>query len=157
MNNLISKIFSAFSKNNFKTQNHNPLSDDFLKIATCVLLQEIAYSDGLISKGEEKKILSAVKTTFDLSTEETMNIINLSKEKRKESVSLYEFTKVVNTEFSKDEKFNLLLNLWRIIYADKTLDKYEDNLIKKIGALINVEHKDIISAKLTVKNELSLK
>jgi len=49
----------------------------------------------------------------------------------------------------------LIKNLWRIIYEDGKLDSYEDRLIKIIGSTMNIEHKDIIAAKLFVKQELA--
>jgi uncharacterized tellurite resistance protein B-like protein len=44
-------------------------------------------------------------------------------------------------------------NLWRLIYTDQKLDKYEDQLVKKLGKMLHLEHKDVIAAKLMVKKE----
>jgi len=46
--------------------------------------------------------------------------------------------------------------LWRLIYTDKKLDKYEDRLIKLIGGMLKMEHKRIINAKLLIRQELNL-
>jgi len=51
----------------------------------------------------------------------------------------------------------LLKNRWRLIYTDEKLDKYEDRLIKIIGGMINIEHKQIINTKLLIRKELNLK
>ncbi|NUM62358.1 MAG: TerB family tellurite resistance protein, partial [Ignavibacteriaceae bacterium] len=75
--------------------------------------------------------------------------------KVKDSISVYEFTSVINEAFSQSEKLELIKNLWRIIYEDGKLDSYEDRLIKIIGSTMNIEHKDIIAAKLFVKQELA--
>ena len=74
----------------------------------------------------------------------------------KESVSLYEFTGVINNYFSQEQKFELIENLWRLIYKDEKLSAYEDHLIKRIGTTMNIEHKQIINAKLWVKQQLGL-
>jgi uncharacterized tellurite resistance protein B-like protein len=47
-------------------------------------------------------------------------------------------------------------NLWRLIYIDKTLHSHEDHLIKKIGTILNMEHRDIIAAKLMIKEEKNI-
>lgn len=62
---------------------------------------------------------------------------------------------MINEAFSQSEKLELIKNLWRIIYEDGKLDSYEDRLIKIIGSTMNIEHKDIIAAKLFVKQELA--
>ena len=50
----------------------------------------------------------------------------------------------------------LIKNLWRLIYTDARLDKYEDHLIKLIGGMLNLEHKQIIDAKMLVRYELGI-
>jgi uncharacterized tellurite resistance protein B-like protein len=47
-----------------------------------------------------------------------------------------------------------MTNLWKLIYTDGRLEKHEDRLIKIIGSTLNLDHKDIINAKLLVKQEL---
>lgn len=64
---------------------------------------------------------------------------------------------MINEAFSQSEKLELIKNLWRIIYEDGKLDSHEDRLIKIIGSTMNIEHKDIIAAKLFVKQELGNK
>jgi uncharacterized tellurite resistance protein B-like protein len=127
--------------------------DKKLQIATCVLLIEMAKSDNELTDGERKQIISVMRDTFQLEEEYVNELIEFSEEEIKESISLYEFTTTINQNFSSDEKFELVKNLWRLIYTDEILNMHEDHLIKKIGIMLNLEHKDIIAAKLIVKAE----
>lgn len=124
-----------------------------LEVATAALFVEMARADGEFSEDERKKIIKVMKETFDLEDECVNDLIELSEQKIKESVSLYEFTTIINDKYSNEEKFELIKNLWRLIYVDKTLNMYEDHLVKKIGAMLNLDHKNIIDAKLMVKEE----
>jgi len=124
-----------------------------LQVATCALLIEIAKADTEFTEDERKKIISVMKNTFNLEKDYADELLELSEEKIKESISIYEFSTTINQNFSKEEKFRLLENLWRLIYIDETLNAHEDHLIKKIGNTLNMEHKDIINAKLIVKEE----
>jgi uncharacterized tellurite resistance protein B-like protein len=125
-----------------------------LKAAACTLFVEMAKADDNFSETERDKIISIMKSTFDLE-DECINELILQAEKRMESdENLYDLTKLINQNFSNNQKFELLKNLWRLIYIDKKLDMYEDHLIKKIGGLINMGHEDIIGAKMLVKTEL---
>lgn len=124
------------------------------QVATAALLVEIAKADGDFSKDERKRIIDLIKKDFDLDDECINELLALSEQKVKDSVSIYEFSSVINESFTQQEKLELIKNLWRIIYEDGKLDSHEDRLIKIIGSTMNLEHKDIIGAKLFVKQEL---
>ena len=62
----------------------------------------------------------------------------------------------IDTTILFDDKYELLKNLWRLIYTDKTLDKYEDHLIKMIGGMLQMEHRQIINAKMLIRKELNI-
>lgn len=127
-----------------------------LEIATCALFVEMAKADGDFTEDERNKIIKVMKETFTLEDECVNDLIELSEQKIKESISLYEFTSIINEKYSNEEKFELIKNLWKLIYIDKTLNMYEDHLVKKIGTMLNLDHKRIIEAKLIVKEEKGL-
>jgi uncharacterized tellurite resistance protein B-like protein len=124
------------------------------QVATAALLIEIAKADGDFSADERKRIIDLMKNDFDLEDECVNELLALSEQKVKDSVSIYEFSSVINENFSQQEKFELIKNLWRIIYEDGKLDSHEDRLIKIIGSTMNLEHKEVIGAKLFVKQEM---
>jgi uncharacterized tellurite resistance protein B-like protein len=128
-----------------------------IEIAACALFIEMAKADGEFSDEERKFIISEMKSTFKLDDGYVNDLILLAEKGIKESVSLYEFTGVINTTFTHEEKIELIESLWKLIYKDEKLSKYEDHLIKRISATINIEHKEIINAKLWVKQQMGLK
>ena len=128
-----------------------------VEVAACALFIEMAKADGEFTEEERKFIIDEMKSTFNLDDDYVNDLITLAEERLKESVSLYEFTGVINSTFTHEEKIELIESLWRLIYKDEKLNKYEDHLIKRIGATINIEHKDIINAKLWVKQQMGLK
>jgi len=125
-----------------------------LEVASAALFIEIAKADGDFSDDERKRIIDLMKDEFDLDEECVNELLELSEKKVQQSVSVYEFTSIINEGFNQQEKLELLKNLWRIVYVDGKLDSHEDQLIKIIGTTMNIEHKDIIGAKLFVKQEL---
>lgn len=124
------------------------------QVATAALLVEIAKADGDFSDDERKRIIDLMKKEFSFDDKYVNELLELSEQKVKDSISVYEFTSVINETFSQNEKLDLIKNLWRIIYEDGKLDSHEDRLIKIIGSTLNLEHKNIIAAKLFVKQEL---
>jgi uncharacterized tellurite resistance protein B-like protein len=79
--------------------------------------------------------------------------MQLSEQQTRESVSLYEFTDIINKNFSRNEKLSIIKNLWRLAYADGRLDKYEEYFLRIINQNLHLEHADMIAAKLEVKKE----
>jgi len=128
-----------------------------LQIATAALFVEMAKADGEFSEDEREQVINSLQKQFGLDAEYVNDLVELSKTKLADSVSLYEFSTIINEHFSNDDKLELLKNLWRLIYTDKKLDKYEDRLIKIIGGMINIEHKQIINTKMLIREELNLK
>jgi len=124
------------------------------QVATAALLVEIAKADGDFSDDERKRIIDLMKKDYDLDDECVNELLALSEQKVKDSVSIYEFSSVINESFTQQEKLDLIKNLWRIIYEDGKLNSHEDRLIKIIGSTMNLEHKDVIGAKLFVKQEM---
>lgn len=114
----------------------------------------MAKADGDFSDEERERVIYTMRSTFNLDEDCVHELIELSEKKLEKSISVYEFTSIINNHFSREEKFELLEGLWKIIYVDDKLDKFEDRLVKVIGGLINVDHKDIIDAKLLVKEQL---
>ena len=128
-----------------------------VEIAACALFIEMAKADGEFSDVERELIISEMQNTFNLDKECVSELMLLAEQGIKESVSLYEFTGVINNSFSQEQKIELIENLWKLIYKDEKLSAYEDHLIKRIGTTMNIEHKQIINAKLWVKQQLGLK
>ncbi len=125
-----------------------------LHVATCTLFIDMAKADDNFTGKERDKIISIMKSTFDLEDDCVNELMELAEKQLQDDDSIYDFTKLINRNFNNDDKFELLKNLWRLIYMDKKLNMYEDHLIKKIGGLINMGHDDIIGAKMLIKEEM---
>lgn len=152
------KIFSDLtpSSENTAADSTNINKNKKVEIAACALFIEMAKADGEFTDDERDFVISEMKNTFNLGEEYVNELISLAEERVKQSVSLYEFTGVINTTFTQEEKLELIESLWRLIYKDKKLSEYEDHLMKRIAGTLNVEHKQIINAKLWVKQQLGL-
>ena len=145
------KKMIAVTEETLTSQKNPPDISKKIQIATAALFIEIAKADGEISADERKKIVKNMEEMFDLDDECVENLIKLSEQRVSESISVYEFSSIINENFSREEKYQLIKNLWKIVYADNHLDQYEDRLMKIIGSTLNLDHKDVIDAKLEVK------
>tara|TARA_X000000368_G_C22795318_1_gene607766 strand:+ start:307 stop:756 length:450 start_codon:yes stop_codon:yes gene_type:complete len=116
-------------------------------LAATALMIELSRADNSIDQQEIQTIIAIATDTFGLSDDEATDILSEAKLKNAEAISLYEFTDTINQNFNKEQKYNLIRNIWRVAYADKTIDAHEDYLVRKVADLIYISHADFIKAK----------
>jgi uncharacterized tellurite resistance protein B-like protein len=123
---------------------------DRVQIATCVILLEVAKYDFEFSSIEKETTKAILKHEFSISEEAIEDLMKIAEEKREESVDLWEFTNIINQQFSSEDKIKMMESAWKIIYADEKLDKYEDHYVHVLAGLLRLRHNELIEAKLRV-------
>lgn len=118
-----------------------------LKLATAALLMEISRSDSRIQQEERALMQSHLQKRFELNKEETNTLLELASDQVEDSVSLYEFTRPLNEQLSREERVHILELLWEVAFADGVLDKYEEYYVRKIADLMHISQKDYIQTK----------
>lgn len=131
-------------------------TDHQKQLAITALLVEIAIADNKFSEAETVKLSQLLAQKFSINTEEINELIDLAKTESNHATSLHQFTHMVNSQCSPDDKLKLIKAMWEIAYADGNLDKYEDYMIRKIADLIHVSHSNFIRTKNLVKAGLKL-
>ena len=149
MIDLVKNFFGKTTKEGPKPEQRATSHD--IRIATCALLLEISNIDGEFSETERENIISILKKDYHLSDEHTTAILEASNEELKGSIDLWQFTNLINQNYSLEEKIRVIETVWRIAYADGRLDKHEDYLVHKLAKLLRLSHKQLIDAKLRVK------
>jgi uncharacterized tellurite resistance protein B-like protein len=153
MVNIIKKFFEKHISPSQKSPEN--VSEHALQIATAALLVEMMRADAEISEDEQQTITATIKSKFNLTNQETNDLLQLAEEEIWESTGYFEFTSLMNKGFTYEQKKKVIEHLWDIAYADAILDKHEEYMVRKIAGLIHVSHRDFIEAKLRVKKNLS--
>lgn len=125
-----------------------------LRVATAALLIEMMNADFECTEEERRSIMSLLRDRFDLSSAEVDEIFSLAKQQVENAVSHYQFTSLIKDGFDYEQRVQLIELLWRVAYADATLQKYEEALVRKIADLIYVKHVDFIAAKHRVLSQM---
>jgi len=150
---VIKKIKDLITKISNKEEIEESSNILQLDRACAALLVEIAFADKDFDDREKESLKQSLLKSYAIDIETINEIINDAKKTVEESTSLYEYTRTVNDEFEYPQKLNLLENLWKVAYADETLDKYEEHLLRKISDLIHISHSDYINVKLRVRGD----
>ncbi len=118
--------------------------EDSLRLATALLLVEVARADYREDMVEDEAIVALLEDFFDLSDAEARVLIDQAREEADNAASLQSFTRQLHEELTVDEKLHVIEMLWRVALADDHLDKHEDHLVRKVAGLLYVSHGDLI-------------
>jgi len=130
-----------------------PSPEDRVRVATCILLLEVARADDEFSPGEWQQVVEGLRRRFSLDEEDARALIALAGEARRDSQDLFRFTNTLNEGCTVEDKVSILEEIWRVVYADGVLEAHEDHLVHKFARLLNLSHPVLIAAKLRVRDE----
>jgi len=152
MLNVMKKFFQQDAAPEDKVEIKEEDRAERIQVATCALLLEVANSDDEFSDIERDNIIQILEKDFELSDEYAKELMELSDKEREESIDLWHFTNLINEHYSIEEKIRIIEMVWKVIYADGKLDKYEDHLAHKLSNLLKLTHEQLIDAKLKVRD-----
>jgi uncharacterized tellurite resistance protein B-like protein len=141
------RTFKALFEN--RVTNYSTTEDDVdpLSLAVAALLFEISKADHEVGDDERQVMGAAIKNVCGVSAEDIDQLLEDADGAVEKAVSLYDFTSVINEHLNREKKYEILLLLWRVAYADGRLDRYEEYFIRKITDLLHLSHQDFIRAK----------
>jgi len=148
MKNLLKKFFARTTHEASAGQSAGTSRD--AKIATCALLLEMANIDGEFSELEKDSIVELLRNNYQLSAEHAAALMKAAEAELEKSIDLWQFAKLINENYSTEEKIKVIETVWQVIYTDGILDKHEDYLVHKLAKLLRLSHKQLIDAKLKV-------
>jgi len=121
-----------------------------VRIATCALFLEMARIDEKFTAEEMETVLSILKEQYGLSREHADALVTEADKELEASVDLWQFARLINENYSIDEKIEIIEILWRMVYVDGKMDEYEHYLMSKLKNLLRLSQEQLIGAKLKV-------
>lgn len=115
--------------------------------AVAVLFIEVMMADHDADQREEQCIQEILSKRLKSSPDEISKLIETAKKRQKEAHDLYEYTRVINDAYTEVERFEVMVDLWKIAFADESIDKYEDHRIRRVAELLHLHHSHFIRAK----------
>jgi uncharacterized tellurite resistance protein B-like protein len=147
------KALTGFFEGRFgvDTSGDSATKEQELKLATAVLLVEVARADFSEDEVEIDVVAALLEEHLDVPRRDVEQIVVEARQQADHSASLQSFTRQLHEELTLEEKHRVVEMLWRVALADSTLDKHEDHLIRKVAGLLYVSHGDLIR----IRNEVS--
>ena len=108
---------------------------------------EIARIDGEISNEELNILMKEIKIIANKVKKDEKEILKIIEIYSNDSVSFYEFVEDINKNYTKDDKLSLLNFMWKIAYADGTLEVNEEKIIRRLADLIKIKDLEVLKLK----------
>jgi len=138
---MILKLFNKDNKLNNDT--------DLIYVA-CLMIHAAKIDENYTDK--ERKIIK--ETLTKLGNNEDLNKLILEAEKKEsDSNHIQDFTKNIKA-MDKNDKVEIIKNIWSIILSDGTSDMYEENLMRRLAGLLYVDAKTMGDIKLDILNKI---
>jgi uncharacterized tellurite resistance protein B-like protein len=141
---FFSKTATEASKNADQPTGHD------VRIAACALFVEMARIDEKFTEAEMETILSIVQERYGLTREHADALVAEANKELDKSVDLWQFARLINENYSTEEKIEIIETLWRMVFVDGKMDRYEHYLMNKLKNLLRLSHDQLIAAKLKV-------
>lgn len=148
---MLSAIKKFFDDNLHQSPDQRPREHD-LQIAAAALLFEISRSDERTKAEERDEIAALVTRQFALTESEAAVLLDLAEQEAHDSTSLHGFVTLINSDWTEEQRIQLVEHMWQIAYLDDQLDDHEVHLMRKIQRLLYIPHKKFIGAKLRARD-----
>jgi uncharacterized tellurite resistance protein B-like protein len=157
---MIIKIKQFFEQHIIVTETIGPDELEYqLQLACAALMIEVLYADYSVEQDELATLRKALQDNFDLDKNQAESLIELAEEERADATDYYQFTSLINEYYTQQQKRELVTRLWQMAYADHSVHKFEEHLVRRLADLLHVPHsafmqsKHIASQKRGTRNE----
>jgi uncharacterized tellurite resistance protein B-like protein len=112
--------------------------EDDHRVAAAGLLVHAMNADGVRSPAELTRLKALLKERFSLDEDEVDALIEAADRQNRQSIDFNAFTGTVRRAYNADGRRRIVEMMWEIVFADGTLHEFEDNLVWRVAAIIDV-------------------
>jgi uncharacterized tellurite resistance protein B-like protein len=118
-----------------------------LRVATAVLLVEIARADFVVEASERERLCELLRQQFLLSDSELDALLDEAESDADRLVSIQHITRLLNEHYDHAMKRRVVEMMWQLVYADGEKSHYEEHLIRQVADLLYLSQSEFIQAR----------
>ena len=117
-----------------------------LRVATAVLLVEIARADFVVEPVERQHLRQLLEREFQLTEIELEALLEEAEADADRLVSIQHITRLLNEHYDHAMKRRVIEMMWRLVYADGEKSHYEEHLMRQIADLLYLSQSEFVQA-----------
>ena len=133
----------------FNKEEQSNSDNDLINVA-CLMIHAAKIDEHYTDK--EKTIIKNTLIKLDNNNEDIDKLILEAEKKESDSNHIQDFTKNIKA-MDKENKIEIIKNIWGIILSDGNSDIYEENLMRRLAGLLYVDAKTMGDIKLEIQNK----
>ena len=133
----------------FKKEEQSNSDSDLINVA-CLMIHAAKIDENYTDK--EKTIIKNTLIKLDNNNEDIDKVILEAEKKESDSNHIQDFTKNIKA-MDKENKIEIIKNIWGIILSDGNSDIYEENLMRRLAGLLYIDSKTMGDIKLNIQNK----
>ncbi len=133
----------------FKKKEQSNSDSDLINVA-CLMIHAAKIDEHYTDK-EKTIIKNTLKKLVNIN-EDIDKLILEAEKKESDSTHIQDFTKNIKA-MDKENKIEIIKNIWGIILSDGNSDIYEENLMRRLAGLLYIDSKTMGDIKLDIQNK----
>ena len=133
----------------FNKEEQSNNDSDLINVA-CLMIHAAKIDENYTVK--EKTIIKNTLTKLDNNNDDIEKVILEAEKKESNSNHIQAFTKNIKA-MDKENKMEIIKNIWSIILSDGNSDIYEENLMRRLAGLLYLDAKTMGDIKLEIQNK----
>ena len=133
----------------FNKEEQSNNDSDLINVA-CLMIHAAKIDENYTDK--EKTIIKNTLIKLDNNNEDIDKVILEAEKKETDSNHIQDFTKNIKA-MDKENKIEIIKNIWGIILSDGNSDIYEENLMRRLAGLLYIDSKTMGDIKLDIQNK----
>jgi uncharacterized tellurite resistance protein B-like protein len=129
---------------------------DELELAVAALLVEAARMDDDFSSDERDAIERLLAAKFGKNAVDAQALLEEAHAQVRGATQLFPFTQQICRSLEPPQRSQIIEMLWKVAYADGTLDAQEDMLVRRVAGLIHVPDRERMLARQRALAELGV-
>lgn len=116
----------------------NRLENKDGRLAAAALLIRVATVNSEMSAARRETLHAVLKSGFGLDDPTTAQLIDDASVAEGSAIDLYHFTRQLNDALDDEGRCRIVKMMWEIVYADGSVNEFEDNIIWRVADLLGV-------------------
>ena len=130
----------------FNKEEQSSDGGDLINVA-CLMIHAAKIDENYTDK--EKTIIKNTLKKLDSNNEDINKLILEAEKKESDSNHIQDFTKNIKA-MDKENKIEIIKNIWSIVLSDGNSDIYEENLMRRLAGLLYIDSKTMGDIKLKI-------
>jgi uncharacterized tellurite resistance protein B-like protein len=147
---MLDSIKTLFSDMLGGAKHQDRFADNDYRLAAAALLVHLLAADGMVTDRERQQLHQVLKYRFELSDDDTAELIREATLVEGEAVDLYRFTSLLGRTLDEQGRARIVEMLWEMTYADGRADEFEANIVWRVADLLGISDRERIALRQQV-------